>query len=67
MLTSHLSRSVAINWEQFKAKAQATILYDMFENYFLEILPPLPGANELTHCGLMMPYGDIDLGQHWLR
>ena len=22
---------------------------------------------QLTHCGLMMPYGDPDLGQHWLR
>ena len=21
----------------------------------------------LTHCGLVMPYGDIDLNQHWLR
>ena len=21
----------------------------------------------LTHCDLVMPYGDIDLGQHWLR
>ena len=21
----------------------------------------------LTHCGLVMPYGDIDLGQHWPR
>ena len=21
----------------------------------------------LTHCGLETPYGDIDLGQHWLR
>ena len=21
----------------------------------------------LTHCGLMMLYGDINLGQHWLR
>ena len=21
----------------------------------------------LTHCGLVMPYGDINLGQHWLR
>ena len=21
----------------------------------------------LTYCGLVMPYGDIDLGQHWLR
>ena len=22
---------------------------------------------KLSHCGLVMPYGDIDLGQHWLR
>ena len=21
----------------------------------------------LTHCGLVTPYGDTDLGQHWLR
>ena len=21
----------------------------------------------LTHCGLVTPYGDIELGQHWLR
>ena len=21
----------------------------------------------LTHCGLVTPYGDIDLGQHWLK
>ena len=25
------------------------------------------GLNELTHCGLVMPYGNIDLGRHWLR
>ena len=24
-------------------------------------------ASSLIHCGLVMPYGDIDLGQHWLR
>ena len=23
--------------------------------------------NYVTHCGLVMPYGDIDLGQHWHR
>ena len=26
------------------------------------LLPP-----GLTHCGLVMPYGGIDWGQHWLR
>ena len=24
-------------------------------------------SRQLTHCGRMTPYGDIDLGQHWLR
>ena len=26
-----------------------------------------PNETSLTHCGLVTPYGDIDLGQHWLR
>ena len=21
----------------------------------------------LTHCGLVTPYGNVDMGQHWLR
>ena len=25
------------------------------------------GLDELTHWGLVTPYGDRDLGQHWLR
>ena len=24
-------------------------------------------VNELTHCGLVMPYGGRDIGQHWFR
>ena len=24
-------------------------------------------CSDLTHCGLVMPYGDIYLGQHWVR
>ena len=24
-------------------------------------------AHHVTHCGLVIPYGDQDLGQHWLR
>ena len=23
--------------------------------------------NVLTHWGLVMPFGDLDLGQHWFR
>ena len=26
-----------------------------------------PTTSELTHWGLVTPFGDIDLGQHWLR
>ena len=25
------------------------------------------GLNELTHCGLVTPYGDIELCEQWLR
>ena len=31
-----------------------------FENVNCKML-----SIRLTHCGLVMPYGDIDLGQHW--
>ena len=24
-------------------------------------------ASQLTHCGLVMPYDEIDLGQYWPR
>ena len=34
---------------------------------FLKIFLHLPGDDELTHWGLVTPFGDIDLGQHWLR
>ena len=26
-----------------------------------------PAVTQLTHWGLVAPYGDIDLGQHWFR
>ena len=26
-----------------------------------------PAGTNLTHWGLVTPYGDRDLGQHWLR
>ena len=40
---------------------------------FLKSYTPLVGINTffsvhcLTHCDLVMPNGDIELGQHWLR
>ena len=35
-----------------------TLEYSSFSNKIINIL---------THYGLVTPYGDIDLGQHWLR
>ena len=34
-------------------------------NKFRSFLQHLKGM--FTHCGLVTPYGDTDLGQHWLR
>ena len=47
----------------FTTSAQVTILWIIF----FKLLTHHPGANELTHCGLATPYGDRELGQHWLR
>ena len=33
----------------------------------LLLLPCCLGVDELTQCGPVMPYGDMELGQHWLR
>ena len=34
---------------------------------FPKMIQCLPLSLTLTHCGLVMPYGDLELGQHWLR
>ena len=41
-------RFLTFTWEQFKASAQATILYNEFENYTYEITATSPGANALS-------------------
>ena len=64
-----------VNWTQygqvstiFKIKAY----WPSFKNMHLEILPVnyepyCSGLNELTHCGLVTPYGILRLGHHWFR
>ena len=34
---------------------------------FLPTNQILTAENKLTHCGLVMPYGDTELGKQWLR
>ena len=33
----------------------------------MRIYVSLKKFNSLTHCDIVMPYGNIDLDQHWLR
>ena len=35
--------------------------------YALETVVPIIAGGNLTHCGLVAPYGDINLCQQWLR
>ena len=40
----------------------------MYSKMFIKWWPFVVQASMcLTHCGQVTPYGDIDLGQHWLR
>ena len=36
-------------------------------SYMCEIFGMYCKSSSLTHYALVMPYGNIDLGQHWLR
>ena len=38
-----------------------------FRNSDIRLRTYLFKLEPLTHCGLVTPYGAIDLGQHWLR
>ena len=71
MLTFYKWGSMAFNWVISQGmNALATILYNKFENHNFRITAiSLRGqwVKTLTHWGLVMPYGDRDLGQHWLR
>ena len=46
--------------------AWGPLLYEIgmepFTNNFTEF-----SFKHLTHCGQVTPYGNVDLGQHWLR
>ena len=43
-------------------RASATMMFTM-----LNRINSVLARQGLIHCDLMTPYGDIELGQHWLR
>ena len=55
-----LGKALMSRWNGYQNKL-IFIQQKEFENVICEMVAIL-----LTHCGLMMPYGDTDLGQRWL-
>ena len=52
----------------FIARTEATRSYDEVQNYISKIIATSPRIQWVkTHCNLVTPYGEKDLGQHWLR
>ena len=43
------------------------VLYQVIDTQYLFSSRMIQHTNSLTHCGLVAHYGDIGLGQHWLR
>ena len=54
--------SVHIIWETLYIK----VCWEHFYRFEIELIN-VPEVNKLTHWGLVMPYGDRDLDQHWFR
>ena len=55
-----LGKALMSRWNGYQNKL-IFIQQKEFENVICEMVAIL-----LTHCGLMMPYGNTDLGQRWL-
>ena len=56
---------MAFTWGPFLEIFSDVHHLNTFENFTSEITATF--TSELTHYGLMTPYGDMDLCQHWFR
>ena len=56
MLTSHWWGSVAFIWKQFFEVTKLNFCFMSLKVTLLKLLPHLPGAEELTKCGLVKPW-----------
>ena len=61
LLCVSLNKQLSCRW--FKMSCDITVMdqYASATTVFVRCI------GTLTHCGLVTPYGDRDLGQHWLR
>ena len=67
-----INRSIAIHEERFQLPVHINVVsWEMLENANVFIMFMFPNMNSvqqgLTHCGLVTPYDNVDLGQYWLR
>ena len=53
----------ALSWNPIPISTNVSIL-PLIE---IAAKPPVSQRGRIIHCGLMAPWGDIALGQHWLR
>ena len=66
MLTNCQLQSQEQTAVKFKSKYKVFIDENAFDNV-CKITAILSRGDELTHWGLVTPYGIGDLGQHWFR
>ena len=52
---------------RFWALHLSVVSQEMLKNSISNMSLKVTFKKILTHCGLETPYGDIGLGQHWLR
>ena len=78
-----MQNETLIYLKQWLHDLKNTIIYNLLENndkwhalihigsahfaYISLLLHKEKCKDQLTRCGLVTPYGDRDLGQHWLR
>ena len=60
MLTQFSDAYVSLGQNELKNMSMS---YDSF----LQVTYDMAASGRLTHCGLVMPYGDTELGQHRFR
>ena len=70
-ITVHVTKQIRLNTEKNANEGyNGTTANDVFEYVFkLKIdYDPINQPDKFwNHCGLVTPYGNRDLGQHWLR
>ena len=67
--TNQNSFSDILDFRHDNRKGMHKSLFDISDCQMILLLPAgyTMRNSDLTHCGLVMPYGDMELGQHWLR